>query len=282
MEISRIGVVGAGQMGAGIAQVAASSGFSCIVIDNSQESLNKAVLSVEKSLSKLFSKGLIKNIQEVQERIIWHTDLEKIKNCDLVIEAVSEQESVKKNVFCLLDSILNKEAIIASNTSSISITKLASFTSRANKFIGMHFMNPVPIMQLVEIILGHHTDQHTLNVISNLAEKMGKITTVAKDYPGFIANRILMPMINEAFFALMEGVASATDIDTTMKLGCNQPMGPLALADFIGLDTCLAILEVLHKGLGDDKYRPCVLLRNYVQAGLLGRKTQRGVFNYDL
>ena len=246
MEISRIGVVGAGQMGAGIAQVAASSGCSCIVIDNSQESLNKAALVVEKSLSKLFSKGLIKNIQEVQERIIWHTDLEKIKNCDLVIEAVSEQESVKKNVFCLLDSILKKEAIIASNTSSISITKLASFTSRVPKFIGMHFMNPVPIMQLVEIILGHHTDQHTLNVINNLAEKMGKITTVAKDYPGFIANRILMPMINEAFFALMEGVASAADIDTTMKLGCNQPMGPLALADFIGLDTCLAILEVLH------------------------------------
>lgn len=282
MEISRIGVVGAGQMGAGIAQVAASSGFSCIVIDNSQESLNKAVLSVEKSLSKLFSKGLIKNIQEVQERLIWHTDLEKIKNCDLVIEAVSEQESVKKNVFGLLDSILKKDAIIASNTSSISITKLASFTSRAPKFIGMHFMNPVPIMQLVEIILGHHTDQHTLSTISNLAEKMGKITTVAKDYPGFIANRILMPMINEAFFALMEGVASATDIDTTMKLGCNQPMGPLALADFIGLDTCLAILEVLHKGLGDDKYRPCVLLRNYVQAGLLGRKTHKGVFNYEL
>jgi 3-hydroxybutyryl-CoA dehydrogenase len=282
MEISRIGVIGAGQMGAGIAQVAASSGFSCIVIDNSQESLHKAKLAVEKSLSKLLAKGLIKNIQEVQERIIWHTDLEKIKNCDLVIEAVSEQEDLKKNIFGLLDNILNKEAIIASNTSSISITKLASFTSRPKKFIGMHFMNPVPLMQLVEIILGHHTDEHTLNIINNLAEKMGKTTTVAKDYPGFIANRILMPMINEAFFALMEGVASASDIDTTMKLGCNQPMGPLALADFIGLDTCLAILEVLHKGLGDDKYRPCVLLRNYVQAGLLGRKTQRGVFNYEL
>lgn len=280
MEISKIGVVGAGQMGCGIAQVAASSGFSCVVIDNRSDILEKGAMQVDKSLTKLFTKNLIKNPQEIKERILWHCDIERLRNCDLVIEAVIEDEIIKKEVFHSLETILQENAIIASNTSSISITRLAQYTSRPNKFIGMHFMNPVALMQLVEIILGHHTDEDTIISITKVAQKMGKTTTIVNDYPGFAANRILMPMINEAFFALMEGVASAKDIDLTMKLGCNQPMGPLALADLIGLDTCLAILEVMHKGLGDSKYRPCPLLRKYVEARMLGRKTSEGVFKY--
>lgn len=281
MEISKIGVVGAGQMGCGIAQVAATSGFSCVVIDNRSDSLEKGAMQVDKSLTKLFSKNLIKNPQDIKERIIWQADIDRLKNCDLVIEAVIEDEMVKREVFHSLAAILKEDAIIATNTSSISITRLAQFSGRAHKFIGMHFMNPVPLMQLVEIILGHHTDEDTIISITKVAQKMGKTTTIVNDYPGFAANRILMPMINEAFYALMEGVASAKDIDLTMKLGCNQPMGPLALADLIGLDTCLAILEVLHKGLGDSKYRPCPLLRKYVEAGMFGRKTSEGVFKYS-
>jgi 3-hydroxybutyryl-CoA dehydrogenase len=197
-----------------------------------------------------------------------------------VIEAVIENESIKAQVFRSLDAILKEEAIIASNTSSISITRLANATTRPDKFIGMHFMNPVPLMKLIEIIRGHHTSAETVEIITGLAHKMGKVPTLAADYPGFITNRVLAPMINEAFFALMEGVAKAEDIDTSMRLGCNFPMGPLTLADFIGLDTCLAIMEVMHKGLGEDKYRPCPLLRKYVEAGLLGRKSGQGVFCY--
>lgn len=281
MNIVKIGVVGAGQMGAGIAQVAATSGFACLVTDVRNDALVFGAKAVEKSLSKLQSKGVVSNKGEVMDRIQWHADMERLRQCDLVIEAVVENEHTKKEVLRTLDSMLKEEAIIATNTSSISITRLAQATSRPDKFIGMHFMNPVPLMSLVEIIRGHHTSDSTLFAVKTVAEKMGKTSTTVLDYPGFIANRVLMPMINEAFFALMEGVATANDIDQTMKLGCNMPMGPLALADLIGLDTCLAIIEVMHSGLGDDKYRPCPLLRKYVEAGLLGRKSNAGVYRYQ-
>jgi 3-hydroxybutyryl-CoA dehydrogenase len=278
--ISKIGVIGSGQMGAGIAQVAATFGFDCLINDQNPKALKLSESNILKSLDKLLQKNLIKNKEEILNRIKFQADLAKFHDCDLVIEAIIENEQVKLDLFRSLDAFLKPEAIIASNTSSISITKLASATLRPEKFIGMHFMNPVPLMNLVEIISGYRTSSETLLAIKKVAEQMGKISTVAKDFPGFIANRILMPMINEAFFALMESVADAKDIDLTMKHGCNMPMGPLALADLIGLDTCLAIMEVLHSGLGEDKYRPCPLLRNYVEAGLWGRKTQVGVFNY--
>lgn len=281
MEIMKIGVVGAGQMGSGIAQVAATSGFSCLVTDIRNDALVAGAKTVEKSLTKLESKGLIGNKNEIMDRIQWHADMDRLRQCDLVIEAVVENENIKKEVLRAVDSSLKEEAIIATNTSSISITRLAHATSRPEKFIGMHFMNPVPLMNLVEVIRGHNTSDETVFAIKTVAEKMGKTSTTAHDYPGFISNRVLMPMINEAFYALMEGVADANDIDLTMKLGCNFPMGPLALADMIGLDTCLAIIEVMHQGLGDDKYRPCPLLRKYVEAGTLGRKTQSGVYVYQ-
>ncbi|HXW54089.1 MAG TPA: 3-hydroxyacyl-CoA dehydrogenase NAD-binding domain-containing protein [Myxococcota bacterium] len=281
MDIKRIGVVGAGQMGAGIAQVAASAGYSCAVTDIRNDALVTGAKTVEKSLAKLLAKGLIDNKNEIVDRIQWHADMERLRQCDLAIEAVVENEGVKKEVLRALDSVLKEEAIIATNTSSISITRLANATTRPEKFIGMHFMNPVPLMNLVEIIRGHHTKDETVLAIKTVAEKMGKTSTTSHDFPGFIANRILMPMINEAFYALMENVADASDIDLTMKLGCNMPMGPLALADMIGLDTCLAIIEVMHDGLGDDKYRPCPLLRKYVEAGLFGRKTKAGVYSYQ-
>lgn len=281
MEITKIGVIGAGQMGAGIAQVAACAGFSCLVTDVRSDALVLGSKTVAKSLAKFEAKGLVENKDEVMDRIQWHADMDRLKQCDLVVEAVVENYAAKKEVLRTLDSLLKDDAIIASNTSSLSITKLAQATSRPTKFIGMHFMNPVPLMKLVEIIRGHHTSDDTVAVVKAVAEKMGKISTIAHDYPGFIANRLLMPMINEAFYALMEGVSNAADIDLTMKLGCNFPMGPLALADLIGLDTCLAIIEVMHAGLGDDKYRPCPLLRKYVEAGLLGRKTSAGVYQYQ-
>lgn len=280
MLVTQIGVVGAGQMGAGIAQVSAMSGFACVVVDIRNDALLTGAKSVEKSLNKLEQKGIIDNKKEVVELIHWHNDIERLRACDVVIEAVVEQENIKKEIFRTIDSLIKEEAIIASNTSSISITRLAQSTQRPHKFIGMHFMNPVVLMSLVEIIRGYQTSDETVHIVEALAKKMGKTSTIAKDFPGFIANRILMPMINEAFYTLMEQVAHAHDIDTTMKLGCNMPMGPLALADMIGLDTCLAIIEVMHKGLGDDKYRPCPLLRQYVEAGLLGRKTSAGVYTY--
>jgi 3-hydroxybutyryl-CoA dehydrogenase len=276
-----IGVVGAGQMGAGIAQVAATAGYLVVVSDVSAVALKKGAQAVEKSLAKLESKGLVHDVAGILSRIKWQEDLLCLSDCDLVIEAVVENERVKKDIFCSLDQILKPSAIIATNTSSISITRLASATKRPEKFIGMHFMNPVPLMNLVELIKGHHTSDDTVNTIKQVVEQLKKISVVAKDFPGFIANRVLMPMINEAFFALLEGVGTALDIDTTMKHGCNMPMGPLALADFIGLDTCLAIMEVLHQGLGDDKYRPCPLLKNYVAAGLLGKKSGAGVYTYQ-
>jgi len=283
MSIEKMGVVGAGQMGSGIAQVAAAAGLDVVVTDTSDEALERGKAAIDKSLSRLLKKEKItaEDKDATLGRITWSTELSAHKDRDFVVEAIVENEAIKGSVFKQLDEMLAPEAILASNTSSISITRLAAHTSRPERFIGMHFMNPVPLMKLVEVIRGIATDDATYAATKELAEKMGKTTTVSKDYPGFIANRILMPMINEAFYALMEGVGTAEDIDTTMKLGTNQPMGPLTLADFIGLDTCLAIMEVLHDGLGDGKYRPCPLLRQHVDAGWMGRKSGRGVYAYD-
>lgn len=278
--IQKIGVIGAGQMGSGIAQVAASAGYYCVLTDARPEALSLSAESIDKSLTKLISKGVLADKESIIKRLAWHNDLGSLASCELVIEAVVENEAVKVGVFKALDAILGKDAIIASNTSSISITRLASCTQRPSQFIGMHFMNPVPLMKLVEIIRGYQTSDLTVSEVKAVAERMGKISTLANDFPGFITNRILMPMVNEAFFTLMEGVAKAEDIDLSMKLGCNFPMGPLELADFVGLDTCLAITEVLHHGLGEDKYRPCPLLRKYVEAGKLGRKSGEGVYRY--
>ncbi|MCA2961564.1 MAG: 3-hydroxybutyryl-CoA dehydrogenase [Silvanigrellales bacterium] len=276
-----VGVVGAGQMGGGIAQVLAQSGVNVVLSDVNPEGLKKALLTMDRSLGKLFEKGkLSEHPPAVLGRVKTTTSLSDLAGCDLVIEAVNESEELKTRIFKELDAVLPPHALLASNTSSLPITRLASTTKRADKFIGMHFMNPVPIMELVEIIRGHSTSDETYELTRSLAEKMGKKTVCSQDFPGFIVNRILMPMINEAFYTLMEGIASPADIDAGMKLGTNQPMGPLTLADFIGLDTCLAIMKVLHEGLGDSKYRPCPLLRKYVEAGHLGRKTGRGVYAY--
>jgi 3-hydroxybutyryl-CoA dehydrogenase len=282
-QIESVGVVGAGQMGNGIAQVLAQSGFRVTLMDVSEASLKKALATIEKSLGKLFEKGkLPEHPPVIMGRIKTTTQLSDFKTCDFAIEAVSENEELKKSIFRQLDEILPSHAILASNTSSLPITRLASATKRAGQFIGMHFMNPVPVMQLVEIIRGHSTSENTYLLTKSLSEKAGKTTVCSQDYPGFIVNRLLMPMINEAFYTLMEGIASPEDIDAGMKLGTNQPMGPLTLADFIGLDTCLAIMKVLHEGLGDSKYRPCPLLKKYVDAGDLGRKSGRGVYQYNV
>ncbi len=283
MEIKKLGVVGAGQMGAGIAQVAATSGLDVVVTDVAQTSLDKGQAAVEKSLGRLVKKEKMsqEEANEALARIQWSLDLTQHQDRQLVVEAVTENEDLKGKIFRDLDALMPSDAILATNTSSISVTRLASQTQRADRFIGMHFMNPVPIMKLVEVIRGIATSDDTFAKVKSLAETMGKVTTMSRDYAGFLANRILMPMINEAFYTLMEGVGSAEDIDTTMKLGMNHPMGPLTLADFIGLDTCLYIMEVLHEGLGDSKYRPCPLLRQHVDAGWLGRKTKRGVFDYS-
>ena len=278
---SRVGVIGAGQMGSGIAQVMATSGLGVTLVDSSESQLEKAKKSVLGSVDKLVTKGLLNSEQMKKASGIFYTDaLESLKNCDLVVEAIIENESIKRELFLKLDQLLPKDAIIASNTSSISIARLGSATKRPDKVIGMHFMNPVPVMKLVEIIPSISTDLEVQNRIRALAIALGKEVSMSKDYPGFIVNRILMPMINEALFALMEGVGTAEDIDRGMKLGTNQPMGPLALADFIGLDTCLFIMRVIHEGMGDSKYRPCPLLVQYVDAGWHGRKTGRGIYQY--
>jgi 3-hydroxybutyryl-CoA dehydrogenase len=280
--IESIGVIGAGQMGAGIAQVAAQAGLSVSLSDVAEDSLEAGRSAVQKSLSRLRRKDVLSQQQcdDALARIAWSTTLESHREKEFVIEAVVENEAVKTSVFSKLDEICGAETIFASNTSSISITRLAANVKSPGRFIGMHFMNPVPLMKLVEVIRGLNTSEATYAATVSLAERLGKTTTLSQDFPGFIANRILMPMINEAFFALMEGVGSAEDIDTTLLLGANQPMGPLALADLIGLDTCLSIMLVLHRELGDSKYRPCPLLRKHVDAGRLGRKTGRGVFEY--
>lgn len=281
-KIKTIGVIGAGQMGNGIAQVAAVAGFNVHLNDLSKDALDRAQASIKNSLEKLVSRDKITADERDQAlaRISTTDSIDDLAGCDLVIEAIVENEKIKLELFKKLDEITAPHAILASNTSSISITRIAAATKRPNQVIGMHFMNPVPIMKLVEIIRGLATDDATYDAVCAVSEKMAKTTVLAQDYPGFIVNRILMPMINEAVYTLMEGVGSVEDIDTAMKLGTNQPMGPLTLADFIGLDTCLAILEVLHEGLGDPKYRPCPLLRKYVDAGWVGRKSGRGFYTY--
>ena len=280
--IEKIGVVGAGQMGAGIAQVAAMNGLSVILNDIENEFLDNGMARILKSLTSLLKKERISEEQKEAAlgRIQTTLEAKAFEAADFVVEAVTENERLKLEVFEQLDNICKPGVILASNTSSIPITRIAAATERASEVIGMHFMNPVPIMKLVEIIRGLATSEETFETTKDLAVKLKKIPVAANDFPGFISNRILMPMINEAVFALYEGVGTAEAIDSVMKLGMNHPMGPLELADLIGLDTCLSILEVLHAGLGDSKYRPCPLLRKYVDAGYLGRKTGQGFYAY--
>jgi 3-hydroxybutyryl-CoA dehydrogenase len=278
----RIAVIGAGQMGNGIAHVFAQSGFSVVMIDVSDTALAKGRETIEKNLDRQIKKGTLAADERsaIVGRLETNTSLDAVKGAALVVEAATENRDLKFRIFSDLDRLADQGTVLASNTSSISITEIAARTARPELVIGMHFMNPVPVMQLVEIIRGLATNDATTHRVLEWSRAVGKTAVEVNDYPGFVANRILMPMINEAVFCLMEGVGSAESIDTVMKLGMNHPMGPLALADLIGLDTCLAILEVLHSGLGDAKYRPCALLRKYVAAGWLGRKTGRGFYTY--
>jgi 3-hydroxybutyryl-CoA dehydrogenase len=283
MGIDRMAVIGAGQMGSGIAQVAAQAGVEVVVADAAPELAKRSVEKLGATLGKLVEKGKMTaaDREKLLGRIRPVASLDECAGADLAVEAVVENQAVKTQIFQKLDAVLRPEAILASNTSSISITALAAATKRPDRFVGMHFMNPPPVMQLIEIIRGLQTSDATYRTVMDLAKRFGKTTVTSKDSPGFIVNRILIPLLNEACFALQEGLASPEDIDTAVKLGLNHPMGPLTLADFVGLDTCLYIAEVLHRELGDDKYRPAPLLRTYVAAGWYGRKSGRGFYVYN-
>ena len=281
--LRRIGIIGAGQMGGGIAHVCALAGIDVVVTDINEEALQRGRQAIERNLGRQVARGTIREEDKAAAlaRIHMGLDYALFADCDMVIEAATEKEEIKREIFKKLTSHLKPDALIATNTSSISITRLASATDRPGKFIGMHFMNPVPAMSLVELIRGIATDEETFAATRELALKLGKTPVAAEDFPAFIVNRILLPMINEAVYTLYEGVGSVEAIDTAMKLGANHPMGPLELADFIGLDTCLSVMQVLYEGLADSKYRPCPLLVKYVEAGWLGRKASRGFYDYQ-
>lgn len=282
MEIKRVGIIGAGQMGSGIAQVCAAAGLDVLLNDRDPNRLENGLSSIDAGLSRLVSKGTIEETEsrEIRSRIKPAHGFADLGPADLVIEAATENEATKREIFSTLCASLRPDAIVATNTSSISITRLAAATDRPERFIGIHFMNPVPVMQLVELIRGIATEDSTYESAKAFIAKLGKISTMSEDFPAFIVNRILLPMINEAIYTLYEGVGSVESIDTAMKLGANHPMGPLQLADFIGLDTCLSVMQVLYEGLADSKYRPCPLLVKYVEAGWLGRKAKRGFYDY--
>ncbi len=282
LEIKKVGVIGAGQMGNGIAHVCALAGYDVALNDADPDRIRSGLATINGNMAKQVAKGTVSETdrQEALARIVAADKTEDLADCDLVIESATEREEVKRKIFSALCQVVKPEAILASNTSSISITRLAAATDRPERFIGIHFMNPVPLMELVELVRGIATDDETFEASKTFVTRLHKTYAVAEDFPAFIVNRILLPMINEAIYTLYEGVGSVDSIDRAMKLGANHPMGPLQLADFIGLDTCLAVMQVLHEGLADSKYRPCPLLVKYVEAGWLGRKTQRGFYDY--